>query len=186
MSKTMRICRSLRTTLFLALLPLIVLGPRAPARGNYSPTTYSIIIISFTATYHSGQVLVEWETATEPDVIGFSLQRSLSTSGPFTEICWLPAVGEETIGAQYSCTDAAVVGGAIYYYRLRVFNQNGSSEYLGPDLGLHLRSRRRGRNPMRRVRRPGLTLQQHQWSWLVTQRWLADHRHAVQLVWCYV
>ena len=91
-----------------------------------------ITIVSFTATPGAGQILVEWETASEINVVSFCIQRSLQEGGDFTRISeCVPAKGDIS-ATFYQITDTDVVAGTRYYYRLEVINTGGTAEYYGP------------------------------------------------------
>ncbi len=95
----------------------------------------AIALASFTATGGDGQVLIEWETASEIDNIGFNLYRSTSEGGTYARIndSLIPskALGS-VIGAYYCYTDSDVINGTTYYYKLEDVDVHGSSEFHGP------------------------------------------------------
>jgi hypothetical protein len=88
-----------------------------------------VILASFTVTCDEGQVLVEWETASEVEVIGFKLWRNTSETGDYTQLNDLiPATAfGSPIGASYSYTDTNVINGTTYYYKLDVIAIDGST-----------------------------------------------------------
>ncbi len=74
----------------------------------------------------NGNILVEWQTATELDMVGFRLSRSLSATGGFTEIQTEPAQGNASTGANYSYVDTHVAPGTRYYYLLESISSSGT------------------------------------------------------------
>ena len=95
----------------------------------------AVTLVSFTATGGDGQVLIEWETATEINNVGFNLYRSTSEGGPYVRINDLlipsQALGS-VIGAYYCYTDSDVINGTTYYYKLESVDVYGHAEFHGP------------------------------------------------------
>lgn len=95
----------------------------------------AVTLASFTAAGGDGQVLLEWETASEINNIGFNLWRSTSEAGSYARLndSLIPsqAMGS-VIGAHYSYTDSDVSNGTTYYYKLESVATDGSSEVHGP------------------------------------------------------
>ncbi len=89
---------------------------------------------SFTACGEDSAVLLEWETASELDNMGFHLYRSLSEAGPWTRITssLIPGLGSSPIGARYSYTDAGLTNGVTYYYQLEDVETTGRTERHAP------------------------------------------------------
>jgi len=94
-----------------------------------------VTLASFTATGGDGQILIEWETASEIDNVGFNLWRSTSEAGDCARLNDLlipsQALGS-VIGAYYCYTDSDVINGTPYYYKLESIAADGSSEFHGP------------------------------------------------------
>jgi len=95
----------------------------------------AVTLASFTAAGGDGQVLLEWETASEINNIGFNLWRSTSQAGGYVRLnAWLipsKALGS-VVGADYDYTDREVINGTTYYYKLESIATDGSSEFHGP------------------------------------------------------
>jgi len=113
---------------------LLVLG--AVGRAEFEKSALAAVTLaSFTATGGDGQVLLEWETASEINNIGFNLWRSTSETGNYGQINdWLipsKALGS-VVGAYYSYVDSDVINGTTYYYKLENVDAGGSSEFYGP------------------------------------------------------
>ena len=61
-------------------------------------------------------MLVEWETETEFDIVGFNLLRSDQENGEYQVITDLfEAQGSSSSGAAYSYTDEDLTNGFTYY-----------------------------------------------------------------------
>ncbi|MFC1743891.1 fibronectin type III domain-containing protein [Candidatus Riflebacteria bacterium] len=68
-------------------------------------------------------ILVNWDPNTEPDLVGYKVYRSLSGSGPFTELTTVP----RTTSPNYWDTDFGngLVNGSFYYYKISAFDTQG-------------------------------------------------------------
>lgn len=112
---------------------LLILGATGIATFDKSALA-AVTLASFTATGGDGQVLIEWETASEIDNIGFRLYRSTSEGGPYAQIndfIVSKALGS-VIGAYYCYTDSDVINGTTYYYKLDDVDVYGHAEFHGP------------------------------------------------------
>ena len=119
--------RGQKTLILMATIALLLL--------SVSSASAAVTLASFTATGQIGQVLLEWETASEINNIGFNLWRSTNEMGDYAKLndAIIPsqALGS-VIGATYSYVDADVVAGTTYYYKLESIAADGSSEFHGP------------------------------------------------------
>jgi hypothetical protein len=87
-------------------------------------------------TYHQvkpvlGSVVVQWQTASEIDLVGFKLYRTLKPDGEMQLIHdgLIPAKNPgQLIGASYQYVDNEVSSGSTYMYTLQVFLVDGKSE----------------------------------------------------------
>jgi hypothetical protein len=113
---------------------LLILGATGIATVDRSALA-AVTLASFTATGGDGRVLIEWETASEIDNIGFNLWRSTSGTGDYAKLNdWLipsQALGS-VIGAYYCYTDSDVINDTTYYYKLEDVDVHGFSEFHGP------------------------------------------------------
>ncbi|CAN2045008.1 hypothetical protein GMMP13_1670001 [Candidatus Magnetomoraceae bacterium gMMP-13] len=77
-------------------------------------------LISFTATACQNHIVLEWETATEIDTLGFHILRSDSIGGEYTRINKqiIPSTGFAASGDHYFYIDNNVLPGKTYYYQL--------------------------------------------------------------------
>jgi hypothetical protein len=113
----------------------------ADTTSNYSnlaevETPVPVELTLFVATVVSGQVILEWETATESNNAGFSVQRS-KENNKFNDIAFIKGKGTTTIKSIYSFTDKSVFSGK-YTYRLKQVDLDGSFNYskvVSVDLG---------------------------------------------------
>jgi len=90
---------------------------------------------SFSASRDSGGVLIEWETASEVDIVGFNLWRSETEGDDYEKIneVLIPGEGDPS-GAEYGYLDEDVVAGTTYYYKLETVDIHGESQFSGPVL----------------------------------------------------
>jgi hypothetical protein len=97
-----------------------------------SPT--AVELASFTAAWDKKRLVVEWETRTEKNNIGFHLWRAEAGQDAYTRLTrdLIPARGTATMGATYSYADYAVVRGREYLYKLEDVDRNGASTVHGP------------------------------------------------------
>jgi hypothetical protein len=84
-------------------------------------------LVSFTANNISGNVLLEWKTATELNNNGFEVQRKTSASD-FATVGFVKGQGTTTNQNEYSYTDKNLADGK-FFYRLKQIDYNGTYEY---------------------------------------------------------
>ncbi|MBI1824008.1 MAG: putative Ig domain-containing protein, partial [Nitrospirae bacterium] len=86
-------------------------------------------LTSFTTTAGDGKVMIEWNTQTETNQLGFNILRGLSINGPFTQInsSMVPARGNSIYGSHYRFMDYGVSNGATYYYKLESLDTGSHS-----------------------------------------------------------
>jgi hypothetical protein len=115
-------------------IALLILGATGIPAFDRSALA-AVTLASFTATGGDGQVLIEWETASEVDNIGFNLCRSTSEGGTYARLndSLIPsqALGS-VVGAYYCYTDSDVINGTTYYYKLECVDVYGGAELYGP------------------------------------------------------
>ncbi len=105
------------------LLLLLVLAPLARA---------AVTLVSFTATPQGQAVLLQWETASEVNMLGFTVWRAGSEGGSSVPISDLIPAEGDIVGASYQFTDTSVEMGRTYFYWLEAVEVNGTSEFHGP------------------------------------------------------
>lgn len=100
------------------------------------PPPSAVDLASFTATAGRQGILVEWETVSEVDNVGFNLYRTDSAEGPRTQLnaglirSLLPPGSPE--GASYLFVDESVRPGVTYSYWLEDVDVHGISTFHGP------------------------------------------------------
>lgn len=84
-------------------------------------------LLYFRGTGLDNAILLEWETVTEINTLGFNLLRSDSKTGPYEIINdqLIPAIGGIG-GAYYDYVDDDVVNGQTYWYILIVVKNDGT------------------------------------------------------------
>jgi hypothetical protein len=106
-------------------------------RVDVSNTACSLAVQlnAFTATPQRDLVLLEWETVSETDNLGFNLYRSTSPDEIGEKLngelipSQSPGSGQ---GASYEFMDDKGVGGTSYYYRLEAVDVHGNTTMHGP------------------------------------------------------
>lgn len=95
----------------------------------------AVTLNDFRATPQSDSVLVEWETASETENLGFNLYRSTSPDEVGEKLneelipSQAPGSGQ---GASYEFVDNTGQGGTTYYYRLEDVDFDGTGTMHGP------------------------------------------------------
>ena len=95
--------------------------------GDEVTSTIPVELTSFTTNVSNEKIILNWQTATEINNSGFSIQRS-SDNISFKEIAFVPGHGTTTNKSVYSYTDNTAISGR-YYYRLKQVDFNGSFNY---------------------------------------------------------
>jgi len=93
-------------------------------------TTLPVSLLSFNGALKSKAVNLEWRTATEINTSHFMLERSVDGTH-FEDIAKLKAAGYSTVQQNYVYADAKALltGAATLYYRLKMFDKDGSFKY---------------------------------------------------------
>ena len=94
----------------------------------------AVELMSFSATGLDDAVLLEWQTGSELDNMGFHLYRSPSEEGPYEQVTEsiIPGLGSSPVGASYSYRDTGLVNGTTYFYKLEDIETTGATELHGP------------------------------------------------------
>ena len=99
----------------------------APYKGaDEASLPIPVELVSFSASIAQGNVILNWETATEVNNQGFEIERSVS--GEFTSIGFVPGAGTTTEKQSYTFTDKQVTSGT-HTYRLKQIDFDGSYAY---------------------------------------------------------
>jgi hypothetical protein len=104
-----------------------------------SDISLPVELVSFSGTYKNNQVILEWETASELDNLGFNILRAQETDGLFSEISSfkynedLLGLGDSAIGKAYQYVDKdSLQEGMTYIYKLQDVSVNGVITEHGP------------------------------------------------------
>jgi PKD repeat protein len=84
-------------------------------------------LTGFIASIADGQVVLHWETATETNNSGFSIERS-TDSKTFSSISFIEGNGTTAKRSSYKYVDATPAAG-VTYYRLKQIDFDGTSSY---------------------------------------------------------
>ncbi len=82
----------------------------------------------FDATATGNAVRLDWVTDSEVNFEGFEIQRAIDGVN-FNGIAWVNARGSEAQGAGYSHLDDEISMNTSYYYRLKMWDWDGTYEY---------------------------------------------------------
>jgi hypothetical protein len=145
------------TKAFLETHPHFTANIKQPAefqRGGYYPTSYKIDydtvghvfnfeitdfvlrqaapvvpveLTSFSAQAQDQSVILNWNTATEVNNLGFEIQRKI-VEGDFATVGFIKGEGTTTNRREYSYVDKSLAEGK-YLYRLKQLDFNGEYEY---------------------------------------------------------
>ncbi|MFA6053974.1 MAG: SdrD B-like domain-containing protein [Thermodesulfovibrionales bacterium] len=103
--------------------------------GYVSPVIPTLVVLSsFGASVTDGQVVIEWETATEKNTLGFYLLRLDAATGAYRSITegLLPGLITDPRGGIYSLVDRGAFPGETYQYKLVEVERNGKQIVYGP------------------------------------------------------
>jgi len=95
----------------------------------------AVELARFEAVAQNDGILIEWETATELDNLGFNLYRSTAANGEYMLLngALIPTqVPGATFGATYTWLDDSAVPGVTYFYTLEDVNTEGQATLHGP------------------------------------------------------
>ncbi len=96
-----------------------------------------VAMTSIGARSDAGRVYLSFSTATEIDIAGFNILRSLAKDGQFQLVSShtsnesLKAAGTAANGGSYTFEDAKVSGGRTYYYRIDAVSISGEVSRIG-------------------------------------------------------
>jgi hypothetical protein len=102
-------------------------------RYNITSGVLPVELVSFTAKYAEGKVLLSWQTATEVNNYGFNIERAFaetkhSASLRWETIAFVNGHGNSNSPKNYSFTDAKPTSGKVHY-RLKQIDFDGKYEY---------------------------------------------------------
>ena len=100
-------------------------------------TPLPVELTSFMASSVNSKMVIEWQTATEINNAGFSIERSPDNQ-KFSEVAFIKGKGTSTEKSLYRYVDNSALSGK-YYYRLKQVDFDGTYSYsktIEADLGL--------------------------------------------------
>ena len=93
----------------------------------------AVTLLSFEAFPGDQQVILEWETGTETDMLGFYIVRNDQINGNYTRVSnFIFAQGSPVSGLVYQYIDKNLTNGTAYYYKLETVDNTYQSEFFGP------------------------------------------------------
>lgn len=89
---------------------------------------FGLIVYGF-ILYRNPRIVIEWQTATEIDTVGFNLYRAEQPDGPYIRIneAIILSSGGSLRGDSYRYVDANVVPNRIYTYQLEDIDTQGKA-----------------------------------------------------------
>ena len=103
--------------------------------GYVSPAIPTLAVLSsFSAYEQDGKVVVQWETASEHNTLGFYLLRLDPATGEYQSITrgLLPGLLTDPRGGTYALVDSGASPGGVYQYKLVEVERNGRQIAYGP------------------------------------------------------
>lgn len=129
----LKLRRSLHRVVLLLKLCLRLLFAFAVAKAfAVLPLDAAVTLVSFTASPQGQAIVVNWETASEVNMLGFYLWRSTEEGGSYSRISDLIPAQGDIVGATYRFVDNAVEPGQTYFYKLEAVETTGASQFYGP------------------------------------------------------
>jgi hypothetical protein len=90
-----------------------------------SSCVFPVELLYLTANPLENTIMLEWETASESNNMGFEVMRSTDGQS-FENVGWVPGAGNSSTNISYNFEDRDVVFNQRYFYRLRQLDNNGS------------------------------------------------------------
>lgn len=86
-------------------------------------------LTSFTGRVDKGEVMLNWQTATEAGNYGFEVERSSGGEKDWKKLCFIAGSGFSNSAKTYSYTDKQITLPGKYSYRLKQLDNSGHYEY---------------------------------------------------------
>lgn len=86
-------------------------------------------LVSFTATWIDGEIVLHWQTASEVENIGFEIQRRDTDTAIWRKIGFVVGNGSVSTASNYSFTDKNTNKSSNPVYRLKQIDYDGTFEY---------------------------------------------------------
>ena len=118
------------TVYYFALKTTDDAGLTSPMSNIAWTDSMPVELSSFEAVPGFGRITLKWTTASEQDALGWHVARCDRANGEFDIITseLIPAAGTSSEPHSYSYTDNDVAIGITYYYKLVLYNLDGSQE----------------------------------------------------------
>lgn len=112
--------------------------------GNATPgaldqdQSLPVVLSAFKASAGNGRALIEWQTESELNNLGFILLRGENETGAYQTIASyktdakLKGLGTSAQGKAYACYDEGLQNGTTYWYKIKDVDINGNSKVHGP------------------------------------------------------
>ena len=103
--------------------------------GYTNPIVPTLVVLSFFGAHEQdGQLVVEWETSSERNTLGFNLLRLDPATGNYEAVNsgLLPAMHTHHRGGSYSLVDRGASPGGVFRYKLVEVERNGKQNVYGP------------------------------------------------------
>ncbi|MFI5294154.1 MAG: C25 family cysteine peptidase [Thermodesulfovibrionales bacterium] len=102
--------------------------------GYYNPIPTLAVISYFGAYEKDGKVIVQWETASEINTLGFNLLRLDPLTGEYKQVNsgLLPSMLKPHRGGKYTFKDTGSLPGKTYTYKLIEIEVDGNERSYGP------------------------------------------------------
>ncbi|OGF11207.1 MAG: hypothetical protein A2W00_10140 [Candidatus Eisenbacteria bacterium RBG_16_71_46] len=94
---------------------------------GWFPGATATFLAMFTAENRPDGILLKWSFGDPTDVGATTLERALSADGPWAAIA--TELGRD--GERTTALDTSAEPGTIYFYRLRVMDRSGHTDYMG-------------------------------------------------------
>jgi len=87
----------------------------------------AVKLTGFSAQGYDKAVLLEWQTASELNNLGFHVYRGRYTDGPWTRLnpSLIPGLGSSPEGKRYTWSDTGLTNGLTYFYRVEDVDRSG-------------------------------------------------------------
>lgn len=110
--------------------------------GSLHVVQAAVTLVSFDAYPGNQQVKLEWETATEADMLGFYVTRNDQPNGNYTRVNneMIFTQGTPVSGLIYQYIDLNLTNGQTYYYKLEAVDNSYNSEFFGSVIAIPLQT----------------------------------------------
>ncbi len=103
--------------------------------GNFADqfnTPVPVELTNFAAAVADNSVLLNWESTTEINNMGYEIERKVESNREWKKIGFVDGKGTSSETNRYSFNDNNPVGGTIFEYRLKQIDYDGSFKYFDP------------------------------------------------------